>query len=255
MRSTAAMEHLISEAVQTFSEKIPGSEDWLKKIDIILVSERSRTKQRNAAFTKVDAPLNEDIPTTEGETIAGRKGIVILLYTKHLSISSIFKWIVWHELGHACTLVHTRDLYEEAEACVQRRDYTDLAVGYAVWSEFAADCIANLVASPEELPYTVDTVEANLIHLTKMITAESMITPALLGHYCATYLSEPANEFMENAPEHDCGVSLFSFRQRQVLPDLYDVLIDQLSEDSFWVISRETLEALGQAMNRVWAAN
>lgn len=255
MFSKTKMEQFISEAVQAFAEAMPGSGEWLKQIEITLIPERNRPRLRKAAFDKIDAILNDDIETTEGEVIVGEKGIAVLLYSKYLSSSNHFKWSLWHELGHVCTLVHIRDLHDEATTCVKQHDFTDLAVGYAVWSEFAADCIANLVASPEDLPYSIETLEDVLIQQAQLITSAATIIPALLGHYCATYLSKVADEFMDDHPDHDCGIAEFTDRQRQALADLLDILIDQLYSDSFWMISCETLEALGRAMNRLWAAH
>lgn len=255
MFSKTKMEQFISEAVQTFAETIPGSGEWLKLIEITLIPERNRPGLRKAAFDKIAAILNDDIDTTEGEVIVGEKGIAVLLYSKYLSSSDHFKWSLWHELGHVCTLVYIRDLHDEATACVREHDFTDLAVGYAVWSEFAADCIANLVASPEDLPYSIETIEEVLVQQAQRITSERTIIPALLGHYCATYLSNVADKFMDDHPDHDCGIAEFTNRKRQALADLLDILIDQLYSDSFWMISRETLEALGRTMNRMWAAH
>lgn len=255
MFNKTKMEQFISEAVQSFSATVPGSREWLKAIEIILIPERNRPRLRKAAFEKIAAVLNEDIPTTEGEVIIGENGIALLLYSKYLSSINHFKWTLWHELGHVCTIFHIRDLHDEATDCVQSQRYTDLAVGYAVWSEFAADCIANRVAEAAEMPYSAATVDDILIQQAELVTSCQPIIPAMLGHYCATYLSEPANEFMDKTPDHACGIDVFTNHQRQALADLLDILLDQLYSESFWIVSRETLEALGRSMNRLWDAH
>lgn len=255
MFSKSKMEQFISEAVQSFTAEMPGSEEWLKQIEIILIPERNRRHLRKAAFDKIAAVLNEDIPTTEGEVIIGEKGMALLLYSKYLSSSDHFKWTLWHELGHVCTVCHIRNLHDEATDCVHSQRYTDLAVGYVVWSEFAADCIANRVAEAAEMPYSAATVEDILIQQAELVTSCKPIIPAVLGHFCATYLSEPANAFMDHAPDHACGIDMFTNHQRQALADMLDILLDQLYSESFWIVSRDTLEALGRAMNRLWDAH
>lgn len=177
-----------------------------EEIDIVLIPERNRPRLRKAAFDKIAAILNEDIDTTEAEVIVGEKGIAVLLYSKYMSSSDHFKWTFWHELGHVCTLFTIRDLHDEAVACIRQHGSTDLAVGYTVWSEFVADSIANHVASPEELPYSIETIEEILIRQAQLTTSERPIVPAMLGHYCAFYLSKVANEFMNNASGHECGL-------------------------------------------------
>lgn len=79
------------------------------------------------------------------EAIHGKRGSAILMYPFNARYPSEFEQTLCHELGHILFSQNNHVLHEKLQHVKFLEDGGIAVFGLSVWSEFIAECIANLV--------------------------------------------------------------------------------------------------------------
>ena len=240
-------------------------------VDVFLIGKAAIQTKRTAIFSLCGEQPFPFSPTTLGETAHGKHGTAIILYPFNIKYPREFDHTLCHELGHAFFTQSNSSLVEKLRHTTLH-DEGGLAVfGLSVWSEFIAECIANLVLN-EEPDQILFPKQEQLIHLLyealpgldKSKTARAnksmqiyldgyMLNQYALAHYCAMYLTDPTTVFMFDVKPNACrGLEECSEKEWRLIDDILDCLCKKLDEDDFWVVNENWLSDLGDLTDKLW---
>lgn len=118
-------------------------------VDVFLLGKASVETKRTAIFEKCGDELFPFASTTSGETVHGPRGFAVLMYPFNIKYPSEFDHALYHEFGHVLFGQNNQMLLEKLRHVKFHEDGGIAAFGLSVWSEFIAECIANLVMNKE----------------------------------------------------------------------------------------------------------
>lgn len=234
-----------------FIDLIPQSDEIINNTPIILISDHNRKEERDQIFLQLHAEWKED-GDISGEAIIGKYGKAVLIYTDAILNDKHFCHTAWHELGHIFTNSINNELFEEAEYDARMENDSLIRNGMAFWSEFIAEDIAIRIADNEPLsPFWQ--IQDQLTHLINEAVNKNVLNVYLLSFYCAIVMDDNTVDAMVEAyPDADIGFSACDETKIKLISDLLHTLDKQLCNESFWFVSRETLEIIGKHINRLW---
>jgi len=240
-------------------------------VDVFLLGKASVETKRTAIFEICGDELFPFAPTTSGETIHGPWGFAVLMYPFNIKYPSDFDHALCHEFGHVLFGQNNQILLDKLRHVQFHENGGIAAFGLSVWSEFIAECIANLVMK-EEPDHIFFPKQEQLIHLLYEAlpgldtsnTAKARksvefflegyhLNQYALGHYCATFLTDPTIVLMFDVePQASRGLEECTEDEMHCIDDILDYLCDKIDEDIFWIVDETWLAGLGLLVNALW---
>lgn len=240
--------------------------------EVVLLTKAATKTKRTAVFQFCGAKYFEYLPSTSGETVAGRNGIVVLIYPNAIRNPHEFRLVLLHELGHAFFNQTNKELLQKLETVYDVNEPGGMAkFGLSHWNEFIAQCIANIVAEEEPqqiawprqeqlfqllkeaFPGIDDSNTRNAQLLRQTYFEGYKVIQYKLAHYCAMLLTDPTLIWaMEREPMMDRGFDMLTDREIQCLEDILVCLDEQIIKDDYWMVTEPWLEGLGILVNRLW---
>ena len=240
-------------------------------VEVFLLGKASIETKRPAIFNICGDEFFPFTSSTVGEAIHGKQGSAILMYPFNARYPSEFDHTLCHELGHILFSQNNHVLLEKLRHVKFHEDGGLAAFGLSVWSEFIAECIANLVLNkePEHIFFPKQEQLIHLLYealpgLDTSNTAKARnsadfflegyhLNQYALGHYCATFLTDPTIACMfEVEPRANRGLEECSEDEMQCIDDILDYLCDKIDEDVFWIVDEKWLIGLGLLVNTLW---
>lgn len=183
-----------------------------------------------------------------------------------------FDRILAHEFGHVYFCQQNQAIVSKLKPVKLVEEEGGVAkFGFSIWSEFIAQCIANLVLNEE--PHRIrferqemfiqqlydalpglDTKQTAVARNRRSIYLDGYkVNPYALGHYCATYLTDPTIvSLLEDEPRAARGLEDCTDEECAAIDDILDLLCNQLDKDLFWIVDETYLESLGILLNQLW---
>lgn len=240
--------------------------------EVFLFGKAGVHEKRAALFKICGEELFEFLPSTLGETISGVNGTAVLMYPYKIRYPSEFDLTLAHELGHVFFGSQNSALVTKLKLVKRVDDEGGLAkFGLSLWSEFIAQCIANLVMNEEPQGIRFERQEAFIQHLydampgldtSRTAAAKKRreifldgykVYPYALGHYCAAYLTEPTIvSLLDDEPRAARGLEECTADECAVLDDILDLLCDKLDQEKFWIVDEAYLNSLGILLHQLW---
>lgn len=240
--------------------------------EVVLLTRAATKTKRTAVFQFCGAKYFEYLPSTSGETVAGRNGIVVLIYPNAIKTAQEFRMVLFHELGHAFFNQTNKGLLQKLEKIYDVNEPGGMAkFGLSLWNEFIAQCIANIVAEeePQQIAWPrqeqlfqilkealpgIDDSNTRTAELMRQTYFEGYkVDQYKLAHYCAMLLTDPTLIWaMEREPLMDRGFDILSEREVQCLEDILVCLDEQMIKDDYWIVTEPWLEWLGILVDRLW---
>lgn len=245
------LETLIPETIAQFINAFPQSAELINSVEIAIILNANREKKRLEVFERCKARIKEDGPN-EGEAVIGENGRAVIIYATVIKSKRRFKRVLWHELGHIYSQALSKELFDEAEKDMLQDNDTLIRNGMCIWSEFIAEIIAYIV---EDLPPHVSAWQSVSIMQNLMDEAVNTgnLSPYPLAFFNAMLYEDPTivawreyNDYVVPGL-NNCDDDILPLLKR-----LTDLLGNQLQEDEFICISRETLQQIGECVNELW---
>lgn len=193
------------------------------------------------------------------------------MYPFNIAYPSEFDHALCHEFGHVLFGQNNQSIVKKLRH-VKFHEYGGIAAfGLSVWSEFIAECIANLVMNkkPDHIFFPKQEELIHLLYdalpgLDTSNTAKARkgvelfldgyhLNQYALAHYCATFLTGPTIVLMFDVKPQACrGLEECTKDEMQCLDDILDYLCDKIDEDVFWIVDEIELIKLGLLVNSLW---
>ncbi len=268
------IKNLLPIAIARFKERIPQSATWIDKV-VIKVASRSTAERlfqsTIAEYNEYDKPF---ITQTKGEVFIGKNGYAIIIYQYRIKNENDLMRVVWHELGHICSNIANKELEREGHRGAREYKDTPLVSGYAVWSEFIAEVIANYVANEQPTPNIAYwSLCERLEYQMAMAFDDGYWIPAELGHYYANLLTDIDTNMMVNYYgqqnlQPPIGLDRFCDGIADAIKNISRALDEHLYDNGyygtnefysapseqgvFWKISRGELENIGTLFDELY---
>lgn len=240
--------------------------------EVFLLGKAGTCDKRNALFEICRETYFEYLPGTLGETIGSGKRTAVLMYPYQIRYPAEFDRTLAHEFGHVYFCQQNQTIVSKLKPVKTVEEEGGVAkFGFSIWSEFIAQSIANLVMNEE--PHRIrfdrqemfiqqlydalpglDTKQTAVARNRRSIYLDGYkINPYALGHYCATYLTDPTIVcLLEDEPRAARGLEDCTDKECAAIDDILDLLCKQLDKDRFWIVDEEYLESLGVLLNQLW---
>lgn len=243
-------------------------------VDVFLLGKAGTGEKREALFSLCSEPLFGFLPSTLGETLCGPTGTAVMMYPFNIRYPGEFDFALCHEFGHVFFNRENAELVQKLKRVKEATEKGGMVkYGLSLWSEFIAQCIANLVLDREPAQIAFEKQEELVRYLHKALPGlDTSNTPAArnqrellyegvvvypysLGLYCANYLTDPTIVcLLQYEPEAATGFEECTEGVARVLIEILGMLDDKLGEDQFWTVDEAWLENLGFLVNDLWDA-
>lgn len=241
-------------------------------VDVFLLGRAGTREKRKTLFRLCSEPLFGFLPGTLGETLFGSTGTVVMMYPFNVRYPGEFDFALCHEFGHVFFNCENAELVQKLKAVQSVTDEGGMAkFGLSLWSEFIAQCIANLVLDREPAQIAFEKQEELVRYLhealpgldtsntpsaryqRELLYEGVVVYPYSLGLYCANYLTDPTIGCLTQYDDQlVLGLEECTQEVAEVINDILDVLAEKLDEDRFWIVDEPWLEDLGCLVNHLW---
>lgn len=237
---------------EQFAEMIPGTAEIIAPVKVHVIGNRNREESRKQVFELYGSAYKEDSETMLGETVDGKNGFAVLVYSEQIQIPEQLCHVIWHELGHIINKILNYDLVTRAEQdCYAGKD-TELRNGYGVWSECVAEMIALTVENRMMCPHK-ETLLDYLDGLLDEAIGTGIVLADSLGFYMAYLCKEPFSmEYRKSFEQSIISKKQYKHEIMECLHIVSDIIGRQAIKKDFWVIDQEFLEELGCGFDYLW---
>lgn len=245
------LQALVPETKAQFLKAFPQAEDVITNTEVFVILNSNRARKRAEVFAYCGAREKED-GALEGEAVIGSLHRAVIIYATVIKSQRRFKHVLWHELGHIYSQAVNQELFAEAERDMLEDNDTLVRNGMCIWTEFIAEVIAYIV---EDLPPASSAWQSTALmqHLMDEAVNTGHLAPYPLAFFMAMLYEDPTVRAWSECNGNTVpGLNHCDDDILPLIKRLTDILGEQLQEEVFVCISRETLEQIGECVNDLW---
>ena len=244
-------ESLIAPAKARLTEVFPQYAELIADTPVYLLTSTDKADKRNKIAEELSAPKRYDLCDTAGMTIVGVERYAVIMFYPDINDYE-FTHFLYHEFGHVISIYACRELSDEAQNDYDLKKDTPLCSGQSVWSELIAEAIAYRVEDGPPSAISWDATDRIRKWMDEAVNS-GYFQSYPFAFYLAMFFEDPTIiAYLYRHPNAAVGADHCDDEIMPLIEAALCVPRDQLSEDEYWIISRQRLIEFGNCVNDLW---
>lgn len=243
---------IISTVRTRAKEVFPQYLELIDGTEVALIASKGKLKKRNELAASIGADIKFDLEDAVADVLVGNDKYIIAVYYQKIPDADLLYHFLCHEFGHVISIHLSRVLFDESNADRDNKRDTLIRNGMALWSEFIAEILAYVLDERPPLPVTWPATKRMQELLDEAIGGD-YFAPYPFAFYAAMFFMDPTVEvYHSRYPNAAIGMNKYDDDAMSAYTKALKSLDIQLCNNDYWIITRESLERIGEGVNALW---